>query len=145
MNVRITKTDSRAVVPQYQTAGSAAFDLHVIEDAEIPPHGMAYLRTGLIFGIPEGHVMMIYGRSSLSRKMGLRLSNQTGILDADFRGPNDECLIGLWNPGEAPVTVAAGSRVAQAMILPIPRATFEEGPAEGPSRGGWGSTGGHGA
>jgi dUTP pyrophosphatase len=145
MNVRITKTDPRAVIPAYQTPGSGAFDLPVIEDAVIPPHGMAYLRTGLIFGIPKGHVMVIYPRSSLSRKMGLRLSNQTGILDEDFCGPEDECLIGLWNPGDTPVSVAAGSRVAQAMILPVPRATFTEGPAEGPSRGGWGSTGGHGA
>jgi len=144
MNVRVTKLDPRAVMPAYQTEGAAAFDLTVIEDATIAPNGTGYLRTGLVFGIPADHVMLIYPRSSLFKKMGLRLGNQTGVLDADFCGPEDECLIAVWNPGSQPVNVAAGSRLAQAIILPRPRATFEQGPALGPSRGGWGSTGGHG-
>lgn len=145
MIVRVTKIDPRGVIPTYHTEGASAFDLAVIEDAVIPAGGTVYLRTGLVFGIPKDHVMLIYPRSSLFKKFGLRLGNQTGVLDADFSGPEDECLISVWNPGATPVNVTAGARLAQAMVLPRPRATFEEGGALGPSRGGWGSTGGHGA
>jgi dUTP pyrophosphatase len=144
MKVRITKTDPRAVVPAYQTEGAAAFDLQIIEDAVIAPKTTAFLRTGLIFGIPKGHAMMIYPRGSLFKKVGLRLGNQTGVLDDDFCGPEDECLIALWNPSDTPIEVKAGARLAQAMIIPTPHVTFEEGEPLGPSRGGWGSTGGHG-
>ena len=145
MNVRITKVDPRAVTPEYQTPGAAAFDLTVIDDGIVPAHGTVFFRTGLVFGIPPGHVMLIFPRSSLFKKLGLRLGNQTGVLDADFCGPEDECLISVWNPGDQTVSISAGSRLAQAVVLPRPTVTFEEGPAEGPTRGGWGSTGGHGA
>jgi dUTP pyrophosphatase len=93
MIVRITNIDPRATIPAYQTQGAAAFDLSTIEDAVVPAHGTAYLRTGLVFGIPQEHVMLIFPRSSLFKKMGLRLGNQTGVIDADFCGPEDECLI----------------------------------------------------
>ena len=144
MTIRITKRDPRAEMPAYHTPGAAAFDLTVIEETVIAPRGSAFLRTGLIFGIPEDHVMLIFGRSSLFKKFGLRLGNQVGILDADFCGPEDECLIYVWNPGDTPVAVTAGARLAQAIVIPRPRLVFEEGEALGPSRGGWGSTGGHG-
>ena len=144
MFVRITKLDPRAVTPQYQTAGAAAFDLHVIEDAVVEPGGAAFLRTGLVFGIPEDHVMLIMARSSLYKKFGLQLANQLGVLDADYCGPEDECHVYVYNPGKTPVEVKAGSRLAQAIVLKRDRVTFEEGPALGPTRGGWGSTGGHG-
>ena len=90
MKVRITKLDPRAVIPEYQTAGAAAFDLHVIENAVVGPGGAAFLRTGLVFGIPEDHVMLIMARSSLYKKFGLQLANQIGVLDATT-SPEDEC------------------------------------------------------
>ncbi len=107
----------------------------------VAPKSSAFLRTGLVFGIPTEHVMLILGRSSLFKKHGLWLANQVGVLDADFCGPKEECLIYVWNPGDNPVEVAAGTRLAQAIILPRPRVTFEEGPPLGETRGGWGSTG----
>ncbi len=141
MKVRITKLDPRAVIPEYQTAGAAAFDLHVIENAVVGPGGAAFLRTGLVFGIPEDHVMLIMARSSLYKKFGLQLANQIGVLDADYCGPEDECHVYVYNPGDASVEIKAGARLAQAIVLKRDRVTFEEGPALGPSRGGWGSTG----
>jgi dUTP pyrophosphatase len=143
MNVRITRIDPRARIPQYQTLGASAFDLETIEDVSVP-NGGTLLRTGLVFGIPEDHVMLILARSSLYKKFGLLLANQVGVLDADYAGPEDECFIYVWNPGTTPIEVKAGSRLAQAIILPRERATFEEGPALGKNRGGFGSTGGHG-
>ena len=59
-------------------------------------------------------------------------------------GPGDEVRVIMYNPGDAPVTVETGTRIAQAIIYPFPHIEFEEGPADGPSRGGIGSTGGYG-
>lgn len=145
MDVRITKLDPRAVIPEYKSAGAAAFDLTVIEDAVVPPHTFVALRTGLGFGIPEGHVMLILSRSSTYKKFGIILANGVGTIDADYSGPNDEIHVAVLNPGNADIGIVAGSRVAQAMILPRPDITFVEGPAGDINRGGFGSTGGHGA
>jgi dUTP pyrophosphatase len=145
MKIRITKLDPRAVIPAYQTEGAAAFDLTTIEDASLEPHTGTLLRTGLSFGIPKDHVLLIFSRSSTLPKMGLILGNGVGMIDSDFNGPEDEVRISVFNPTSSRVEVKAGSRPAQAVILPLPRVEFEEGPALGPSRGGWGSTGGHGA
>jgi dUTP pyrophosphatase len=145
MNVRITKLDPRAVIPSYQTSRAAAWDLTVIEDVTIPPHTGALLRTGLCFRIPDEHVMLIFARSSTLPKMGLMLGNGVGVIDADFAGPEDEVRVSVFNPSDMPIHVKAGSRPAQAMILPRPQITFEEGSPDSISRGAWGSTGGHGA
>ncbi|MFH1078602.1 MAG: dUTP diphosphatase [Patescibacteria group bacterium] len=144
MNVRVTKTHPGAVIPAYATADSAAFDLTAAEETVIPPGGQGLVPIGLVFAVPEGHVMHIFARSSTFGKLGLMLSNGVGVIDADYRGPNDEIRVLMFNPGQAPVTVPAGTRVAQAIIYPFPHVEFEEGPAENTSRGGIGSTGGYG-
>lgn len=145
MNIRITKIDPRAVIPNYQTGGAAAFDLAVIEDAIVPARGYAALRTGLGFGIPEDHVMLVFSRSSTFMKFGVILANGVGVIDSDYSGPNDEVHVVVLNPGDSDVSIAAGSRVAQSMIIHRPRMQFTEGTASGPDRGGFGTTGGHGA
>ena len=141
MTIRITKLHPNAIIPTYATPGSACFDLHILEDAVVPPRGAAFLRTGLVFGLPPGHVLFIFARSSLYKKYGLQLANQVGIVDSDYGGPEDECYIYVRNPGDMSVPLTAGLRLAQVMILPYPQITFKEGPADKPSRGGWGSTG----
>lgn len=144
MNLRVTKLDPRGVIPEYKTAQAAAFDLTVIEDAVVPAHGQTLLRTGLGFGIPEGHAMLIFSRSSTFMKFGIVLSNSVGVIDPDYSGETDELFIAALNPGMEDVQIQAGSRVAQAMIMPRPDITFVEGPAGDINRGSFGSTGGHG-
>lgn len=145
MNLRVTKLDPRAVIPEYKTSSAAAFDLTMIEDAVVPAHGQTLLRTGLGFGIPEEHVMFIFSRSSTFMKFGIVLSNGVGVIDPDYSGQTDEILIAALNPGTEDVHIKSGSRVAQAMIMKRPDITFIEGPAEDINRGSFGTTGGHGA
>jgi dUTP pyrophosphatase len=143
MKVRITRVRPGAAIPAYATSGSAAFDLTAAEKTVIPAHGQGKIPTGLVFCVPEGHVLHVFSRSSTFGKLGLMLSNGVGVLDSDYCGPEDELFVLMYNPGDAPVTVEAGTRIGQAMIYPYPRIEFEEGPADGPSRGGVGSTGGY--
>lgn len=144
MNIRISKTDPRAVVPKYETPGSAAFDLTIIEDTTVQAGSQALLRTGLVFCIPEDHVLLILARSSTFRKFGVILANSVGIIDSDYCGADDEALVSVLNPGDEDVEIKSGSRVAQAMVIHRPKLTFEEGAPSAENRGGFGSTGGHG-
>jgi dUTP pyrophosphatase len=144
MRLRVTKIRPQAVIPAYATPGSAAFDLTAAETTEIPPKGQGLVPIGLVFAVPEGHVLHIFARSSTFGKLGLMLANGVGVIDSDYRGTGDEVRVIMYNPGDAAVTVAAGTRVAQAIVYPVPRIEFDEGPVEGPSRGGIGSTGGYG-
>jgi dUTP pyrophosphatase len=141
ITVRITKRDPRAQLPEYATAGAAAFDLAIIEDALVAPRAHALLRTGLGVGLPADHVLHLYARSSLFKKHGLVLANGVGVIDSDYSGPDDEILLSVWNPGDAPVAVTAGTRIAQGIILQRPRVTWVEAEADGSDRGGFGSTG----
>ncbi len=145
MDIRISKIDPRAVVPEYGTPGSAAFDLTTIEDTTVPAGEMGLIRTGLVFCLPEDHAMLIFSRSSTYKKFGVILANGVGIIDADYCGPDDEVLIVVLNPGKTDVTIKAGSRVAQALVIHRPRLKFEESTPNTVNRGGIGSTGGHGA
>lgn len=141
MNVTITKLRPSAVLPTYATPGSAAFDLSAAERTAVPPHGQALIPTGLVFHTPSDHVLHIFARSSTFAKLGLMLSNGVGVIDADYSGPTDELFIMMYNPSENEVVVEVGTRVAQGIIYPRPKIEFEEGSADGPSRGGFGSTG----
>ncbi|MCR4279108.1 MAG: dUTP diphosphatase [bacterium] len=141
MNIKITKLRDGAVIPSYATPGSAAFDLTVSETVTVMPHAQGVLPTGLVFHIPEDHVLLICTRSSTFGRHGLLPSNGVGVIDSDYCGPEDEVKILTFNPGDNPVTIEAGTRLAQGIIIPHPRITFVEGISDGPSRGGLGSTG----
>jgi dUTP pyrophosphatase len=141
LSVRITKRDPRAVLPAYQSPGAAGFDLAILDDVGIPPRSHALLRTGLGVGVPDDHVFHVYARSSLFPKHGLILANGVGVIDSDYSGPDDEVMISVWNPGDVEVRLAAGTRVAQGIILSRPRVTWVVADATNPTRGGFGSTG----
>ena len=65
--------------------------------------------------------MQIRPRSGLAAKHGVTVLNSPGTVDADYRG---EVKVLLVNLGEDAVTIAAGDRIAQAVIAPVTRAEF---------------------
>ena len=99
--------------------------------------------TGLAIQIPEGHVGLVFPRSSISKK-DLILSNSVGVIDCGYTGEImfkfKRTLVGdsLANIYEI------GDRIGQIIIIPIPRIEFEEvSELEQTERGqgGYGSTG----
>lgn len=140
--IRIKRLDPRATLPSYQTPGSAAFDLSLIEDVEIAPRSFTKVRTGLVIQIPEHHVLQIAARSSSPVKKGLTMANGIGIIDSDYCGPEDEIFLLLENLRDEPIFLQAGDRVCQALVVPVLQGIIEEvQELTGPSRGGHGSTG----
>ena len=122
MNLKICKLHPDAATPIYATAGAACFDIQAIEPAEIESYRAHTIRTGLAFEVPEGQVMLVFSRSGHGFKHGVRLSNCVGVIDADYRG---EVMVSLRNDQASHFDVRQGDRIAQALLLPVERVSFE--------------------
>lgn len=131
-------------LPAYATEASAGMDLRAALDAPLAlaPGDAALVPSGLALHIGDpGLCAVILPRSGLGHKHGIVLGNGTGLIDADYQGP---LLISIWNRGREAFAIAPGDRIAQLVILPVVRATFEvvdtfEDSARG--AGGFGHTG----
>ena len=142
MNIRIRRLHPHVALPAYQTRGSAAFDLAASEPTTVPPGEMFLIPTGLVIEVPPGMFLGVFARSSTPLKRGLIIANGVGIVDSDYCGPNDEVKVAVLNVTSAPVSINRGDRVAQGVILPAPRVSWEEvGELKTSSRGGFGATG----
>jgi len=116
MKVKIKRLREGVVVPKYACEGDAAMDV-VAVSKRVTDKFVEY-GTGLAFEIPRGHVMLIFSRSSVSKK-DLVLANSVGVLDSGYRG---ELLVRFQVLGEDDYDV--GDRIAQIMILPYPEVEF---------------------
>lgn len=127
--------------PTYATPGSVGFDLSTAEAADIAPGAIALVGTGLVFATPPGWCLLVSLRSSTPRKYGVLQPHAIGIVDEDYRGPEDELRLQLLNFTAAPVHIPAASRIAQGVFVRTERATWSAHGPEHASRGGFGSTG----
>jgi len=142
LKVRIHRLHPDAVIPKYQTDGSAAFDLAAAERVVVAPGEVRLVPTGLVIEVPAGMFLGIFARSSTPLKRGLMVANGVGVVDSDYCGPEDEVKIAVVNVTPKPVTIEPGDRIAQGILLPAPRVTWEEvDRVRSSSRGGFGATG----
>ena len=145
MKVKVQKLHPDAVLPRYATPGAACFDLHAVDvpNGYSPVYTTLEVGTGLAFEIPPGHVMLIYSRSGHGFKFDTRLANCVGVIDSDYRGEVRVKLSVDWLSASF-LSVRDGDRIAQAMILPIPKVELVEADSLSETQrgtGGFGSTG----
>jgi dUTP pyrophosphatase len=70
------------------------------------------------------------------------VANGVGVIDSDYAGPEDEVRIQVLNISTSDVTINPGDRLAQGIVLPAPRVSWEETTSlRQETRGGFGSTG----
>jgi dUTP pyrophosphatase len=130
-------------LPAYATAGAAGADVAaaVQDGLVLVPGGRQAVPTGLVLAVPDGFEVQVRPRSGLALRHGVTVANAPGTIDSDYRG---ELLVILVNLGTEPYTVRRGERIAQLVVAPSVRASFEETEALPGSRrgdGGFGSTG----
>lgn len=141
MQVRIKRLHADASIPAYSKPGDAGMDLTAVS-ATRDDHGNVVYGTGLAIEIPEGHVGLIFPRSSNS-KTDLYLTNHVGVIDSGYRGEimfKYRPIDGLLNAKVYQI----GDRVGQLMILPYPAIELVEAAELSSSErgeGGFGSTG----
>lgn len=96
--------------------------------------------TGLATHIPEGHVGLLFPRSSVT-KTGLMLKNCVGVLDASYRG---EIKFRFQDVDRTLPAYEVGQRIGQLVIVPILTHDAEwvdDLPSSSRGSGGYGSTG----
>ncbi len=130
-------------LPEYATVQSAAVDLlaAVTKDVVLTPGARTLIPTGLAIALPDGYEAQVRPRSGLALKNGITLLNTPGTIDADYRG---EIGIILTNLGQEDFTVERGMRIAQMLIAPVTRLTWNAVSSLDKSErgsGGFGSTG----
>jgi len=145
MNILVTRLPHAEglPLPTYATPGAAGMDLlaAVAAPLVIPPGGRALVPTGLCVALPAGHELQVRPRSGLALKHGITMPNTPGTVDEDYRG---ELQVIVMNAGTEPFTVERGMRIAQAVLAPVIRASWQEVvelPASTRGTGGFGSTG----
>lgn len=142
MQVHVTRLDQSLPLPQYETAGSFAFDFLARETTIIEPQSLALIPSNTIIKCPPNLALKVLPRSSTFRKKSLIFPHSVGLIDADYCGAEDEIMIQVFNFGQVPITVERGEKIAQGLFVRTERVDFVElDHAElGSSRGGFGST-----
>ena len=138
MKVKIKKLHPEAVIPSYAKPGDAGMDLTAI-DVSTPGGKHITYHTGLAVEIPQGHVGLLFPRSSVY-KTGQTLSNCVGVIDSGYRG---EIML-KYTLSPYGLEYQIGERVGQLIIMPYPHVEFvEENELTQTERGegGYGSTG----
>lgn len=114
--LRVKKLHPNASVPKFALPGDAGMDLFAVRTYEIKPNEIARIETGIAMELPKGHVGLIWDKSSLSHKHGLKTLG--GVLDEGYRG---DVTIGLVNLSNKKYQIHKGDKVAQILIQKIER------------------------
>ena len=139
MKLKIKKLNPEAKLPCYAKSGDAGMDIFVAEDVTVNPGQSIGIKSGLAFEVPEGYVGLLWDKSGLSIKHGIKILG--GVLDSGFRG---EVIVGVINLGKEPYTFEKGHKLTQMLIQPVERVEIEEVEILSESErgsGGLGSTG----
>ena len=121
--VKIQKLHPDAVIPEYQTLGSAGADLISVHDVDIQPGKVKAISVGFSVAFPPTACPQVRPRSGLAANYAVTVVNTPGTVDSDYRGPMKVLLI---NHGDKVFRVSKGDRVAQMVLNEICRAHFEE-------------------
>ena len=128
-------------LPEYATQGSSGVDLRASEDYIIKSGERALVATGIRLAIPAGYEVQLRPRSGLALMHGIIIPNSPGTIDSDYRG---EVKVILMNLGREDFIIKAGDRIAQMVLAPVAKISWEErAELEETARGagGFGSTG----
>ena len=130
-------------LPGYQTADAVAMDLSaaVPSPLRLSPGDVVLVPCGFSLAVPVGFEAQVRPRSGLAARAGVTVLNSPGTIDPDYRG---EVKIVLVNHGKEPFLIERGMRIAQLLVVPVPRVSWEEVnelPLTPRGEGGFGHTG----
>lgn len=114
LNYQVIHPDT--VHPKYNYGSDSGFDLHSVEDLEVPPFGRILVPTGLCFDIKDGYEIQVRSKSGLAIKHGLMVLNSPGTVD---NGYNGEVQVIIFNTNNYIVTIPKGMKVGQAVLCPV--------------------------
>nr|WP_322107733.1 deoxyuridine 5'-triphosphate nucleotidohydrolase [Caldifermentibacillus hisashii] len=143
-----------AVIPRYAHEGDAGFDLVAAADVIIEPGETALIPTGIAVELPPGYELQVRPRSGITLRTKLRV--QLGTVDSNYRGEigvivdniatyvdlfdiptvDDEYVVygidGKYHHSSESIDeggayiIRKGDKIAQGVIAPVAKATFNE-------------------
>lgn len=119
-------------------------DNYCIDTITLQPKESILIPSGIKVNVPYGYALVFMNKSGIAAKKHLYVGSS--VVDYGYEG---ECHIHLTNVGHEAVTINAGDKIVQGVLLPISTVMPEEVPSEkelfteNSSRGsgGFGSTG----
>lgn len=139
MKLKVKILRESAQVPTFGSAGAAGMDFYATEDGWHTINTVSKIPLGVSIELPANHALLITSRSGHGVKHGAGVPHGYGLIDSDYRGElfmviRAENSFG-WKKGE---------RIAQGVVIELPRVDMEvvtELTDTERGAGGFGSTG----
>jgi len=117
--IRDVKTPTRG------TQGSAGIDFYVPNDypnslRRVAPGERYFIPSGIKANVPEGFALIAMNKSGVALKKGLMVG--ACVVDSDYQG---EIHLHLVNTGTADVTIEAGEKLTQFLLIPVDHCPVE--------------------
>ncbi len=141
MKLNVKKLYPDATVPARAHHDDAGLDLYSYETFELAAGERRTVKTGIALAIPSGFVGLIWDKSSVPHKWGVKTMG--GVIDASYRGEIGVIMVNL---SEETQKFEKGAKISQLLIqrveLPeVCEVTELDDTIRG--EGGFGSTGTH--
>jgi len=129
MKVSVYKVRENAKLPARAHRTDAGADVFYCPEVEEPivihESESELISTGLKIGVPKGYMLEIKNKSGVAFKKSLVVG--ACVVDSGYNG---EVFVNLHNVGSVPQTILPGEKIAQAVLVPIVGAEFEETPVD---------------
>lgn len=93
MLIKFQKILNEAVISHYAHPGDARMDIFSAEETVIKAGKRKNIRTGVKMELPEGFVGIVWDKSGLALKNGIK--TMAGVIDACYRGEMGIILVNL--------------------------------------------------
>ena len=107
-------------LPKRATLFSAGYDFFSLCDYVIHPGEVLRIPTGVKVTMNDDEMFCLFVRSSMGFKYNVRLTNQVGIIDADyFSNPDNDghMWVSLQNQGESDFVIHKGDAFCQGIFM----------------------------
>lgn len=143
MGELIYHADHQPIAYAIGTHHHIGLDLATQEEVTIEGMSYAEIDFKVVLEPVAGYWLMMVPRSSTFKKWGIIQANGVGVIDPAYCGPTDTVKGLFYNVHPEDVTIPAGTRIVQIVMMPQAFATVMHKTAtpERASRGGIGSTG----
>ena len=125
MKLKVFKLRENAKLPVRAHTSDAGADIFYCPEEEEPivifENESELIPTGIKIGVPEGHMLEIKNKSGVAFKKSLVVG--ACVVDSGYNG---EIFVNLHNIATGHQIILPGEKIAQAVLVPIVAAEFEE-------------------
>ena len=114
MKLEAKKLQPDALLPARAHADDAGLDLFANEALTLEPGMRRTVKTGIALAIPTGYVGLIWDKSSIPHKWGVKTMG--GVIDASYRGEVGVIMVNL---SEEPYVIEKGAKISQLLIQKV--------------------------